>query len=391
MSESNEGVVEEERQEEKSEEEIEKEKVKKEEKKSKADELWKAIQAGDEKNLTTRVASILNRYPETRNSDITLQMQYWRVYDGLNSDTVDLKKIYKLERLTSIARARAKIQNEYELFKADDKVRQRRRTLEEQEKESQLLDKPSYDSVEVFSDETGKTGDYVFVAGIWFLYGPATAKVQRDYFQWSREKEKAGVKLPKEFHFKNLSNTNYDQLKIYKEFSDFFIQNGEMISFKAVGVNQTKINRMPITDLVIKLYYQFVRLGVEHEINSGRISLPKKINLTKDQDGESELVIETIKQELGDNFKLHYEDQLVMDQLIPMESHKSALLQFADLFAASINRRYNNPGTNNKDELANYILEAVRLKEFKISASKVETEDIETEDNSDHSVLFLFD
>ena len=145
------------------------------------------------------------------------------------------------------------------------------------------------------------------------------------------------------------------------------------------------------TDLVLKLYYQFVRLGVEHEINSTRISLPQKINLTKDQDGESELVIETIKQELGDNFKLHYENQLVMDQLIPVESHESIFLQFADLFAAAINRKYNNPGTNNKDELANYILETVRLNEIKIAASKVETKDIETEDNSDHSVLFLFD
>ena len=102
MSESNEDVVEEERQEEKSEEEIEKEKVKKEEKNSRADELWRAIQA--DKERTTRVASILNRYSETRNSDFTLQMQYWRVYNDMNSDTVDLKKLFTLERLTSIVK-----------------------------------------------------------------------------------------------------------------------------------------------------------------------------------------------------------------------------------------------------------------------------------------------
>jgi len=377
--------------EEKSEEELEKDRMKKEEKKSKADELWKAIQAGDNKTLTTRVANILNRYPDTRDSDLTLQMQYWRVYNGLDSENIDIKKLYGLERLTSIARARAKIQNEYELFQARDEVKRRRKTLEEQEKESQLLDKPSYDSLEVYSDETGKTGDYVFVAGFWFLNASTSSKIQRDFLKWSSEKEKSGVTMPKEFHFKDLSNTNRDQLKLYKDFFNFIIQNGEMVSFKAVGVNQKKIKRMPVTELVIKLYYQFVRLGVEHEINSERISLPRKINLTKDQDGESELVIETIKQELGDNFKLHYDDRLIMDQLITMESHKNIFLQFADLFAAAINRKYNSPGNNHKDELANYILDSVRLNEIKFAASTVEEENIDAEDNSDHSVLFLFD
>lgn len=381
----------EERQGEKSEEELEKERLKKAEKKSKADELWTAIQAGDNKNLTTRVANILNRYPDTRDSDLTLQMQYWRVYNGLDSENIDIKKLYKLEKLTSIARARAKIQNEYELFQARDEVKRRRKTLEEQTKESQLLDKPSFNSLDVFSDETGKTETYVFIAGIWFLHERTTSKIQRDFNAWSSEKEKAGVKLPKEFHFKNLASSNEIELKLYKEFFDLIIQNGEMISFKAVGANKTKLKRIATSDLVMKLYYQFVRLGVQHEIKSERISLPKKINLTKDQDGESELVIETIKQEIGDNFKLHYQDGLIMDQLISMEARKSIFLQFADLFVASINRKYNNPGKNNKDKLAEYILESVRINEIKLVASTVEEKDLDAKDNSDHSVLFLFD
>lgn len=391
MSESNKDVIEEVGPDEKSEEEIEKERFKNEEKKSKADELWKAIQAGDDKKLTTRVASILNRYPNTRNSDLTLQMQYWRVYNGITSETVNLKDLYKLERLTSITRARAKIQNEYQLFRADDEVRRRRRTREEEEKESQLLDKPSYKSIDVFSDETGKTADYVFVAGVWFLESQVASKVQRDFVKWSIEKEKAGVNLPKEFHFMKLQNNSSDHLELYKEFFDLIMQNSAMISFKAVGVNKTKINRMSISDLVIKLYYQFVRLGVDHEISSERISLPHKINLTKDYDGESELVIENIKQEIGDNFRIHHGDDLVMDQLICMDSQKNIFLQFADLFAASINRKYNNPGNNNKDKLAEYILDAVRINEINISAREVERTDVEMEDNSDHSVLFMFD
>lgn len=82
------------------------------ENKRKADALWNAVQMGEDKHLTTRVANILNRYPETRNSDITLQIKYWQVYGGLTSNFVDLTRLYKLERLTSISRARAKIQKD---------------------------------------------------------------------------------------------------------------------------------------------------------------------------------------------------------------------------------------------------------------------------------------
>ncbi|RHW35048.1 DUF3800 domain-containing protein [Oceanobacillus profundus] len=361
-------------------------------KKRKADALWKAVQMGENKHLTTRVANILNRYPETRNSDITLQIKYWQVYDQLTSNFLDLTRLYKLERLTSISRARAKIQNEYKLFIADSEVRRKRRTLEEDEKEAQLLDKPSYGTINVFADETGKTEKFVIVAGVWSLSEQLASKVYRDFIQWSRRKEEQGIKLPEEFHFKNLNNKNNQELELYKEFFNLIISNGEMISFKGVAVNKSKINRISITDLVIKLYYQFIRLGINHEINSNRVQLPKKINLTKDEEeGESALVLETVKQNLADNFKIHHDDNLIMDQLISMPSHKHIFLQFADLFVAALNRKYNNPGNNNKDRLAEYILETVQLKEVKFSASQVELDEEKNTEDIDHSVLFIFD
>lgn len=373
-------------------EEEEENKEKEEERKKKADALWKAVQMGDDKHLTTRVANILNRYRESRNSDITLQIKYWQVYNGLTSNFVDLTRLYTLEKLTSLSRARAKIQNEYKLFVADDEVRRRRKTLEEVEKEAQLLDKPSYGTINVFADETGKTETFVIVAGVWVLSEQVSSRIQRDFIQWSREKEEQGINLPVEFHFKNLSNRNNQELELYKEFFNLIVRNGEMISFKGVSVNKSKINRIPISDLVTKLFYQFIRLGINHEINSNRIQLPKKINLTKDEEtGESELVLETIKQNLEDNFKIHHEDDLIMDQLISMPSHNHILLQFADLFVASLNRKYNNPGNNNKDRLSEYILETVRLKEISFSANQVELDDEADTEEIDHSVLFVFD
>lgn len=378
---------------EKSEEELEDEKLKKEQKKNRADELLVAVQTGSDKNLITRVATILNKYPNARKSDLTLQMKYWEMYNGLKSSSVELSNMYKFEKLTSIARARAKIQNEYELFQAPDKTRRARKRLAEQEKESQLLDKPAVDSLDVFSDETGKNEKYVFVGGIWFLNNKITSSIHRDFLKWEKKKLEAGIKVPKEFHFKDLKSKNENELEIYKEFFDLILQNAGMISFKAAGANSSKINRMGTSELVRKVHYQFVRLGIKHEVDSQRISLPKKINLTKDQDGEGELILTNIKQDLEDVLELHYKDNLFIDQFVTMKASKSIFLQFADLFVASINRKYNvkTDSTNHKDKLAEYILNAVQLNEIKISASEVDNKDFESKDDSDHSVLFLFD
>ncbi|WP_166786724.1 DUF3800 domain-containing protein [Jeotgalibacillus salarius] len=357
--------------------------------KKKKEALWRAVRAGDTKHLTTRVAHILNRYPESRNSDITLQIKYWQVYNGLKSNFVDLTRLYKMERLTSIARSRAKIQNEYKMFLADKKVRARRRGLEESEKESQLMEQPSHGITVIYADETGKTSNYLMVAGVWILNNKSSSKVLRNNIEWKKKKESEGVVLPNEFHFKELKNNDKD-LNLYIEFFDTLINNADMASFKAVAVNKTKINKIPISELVNKLYYQFVRLGLNHEIESNRITFPQKIDLIKDEDGDSELTLETLKQSLTDNFKLHFNDDVKIDQIIPMSSDGDIFLQFADLFAGALNRFYNTPGTNHKDKLAEYIINSVGLKEIKFAASDVDTEeDLEAE--IDHSVLFLFD
>ena len=118
------------------------------------------ITTDDHKHLLTRVAHVLNRYQQTRNSDITLMLKYWEVYhsDAYKAgDAVTPDLLYRLERLTSITRARAKIQNEYRLFKGDEEVRRFRKNNEEIEKEIQLSTKPDVPTVSIYCDETGKT------------------------------------------------------------------------------------------------------------------------------------------------------------------------------------------------------------------------------------------
>ena len=131
--------------------------------------LLASLAGGDFSTQRTKVAFVLNLYPRTRNSDITLSLKYWEIFqpDLFNKNGIKPENLFKLERMHFIARARAKIQNEYELFTADEKVRLHRRQHEETMQDEVFNDVPARKVVNVFSDETGKNGDYVIVASVW--------------------------------------------------------------------------------------------------------------------------------------------------------------------------------------------------------------------------------
>jgi hypothetical protein len=135
--------------------------------------LVEKVANADYDTLTARVAWVLNHSVAARDSDITLQIKYWQAFESamMSGRVITLDDLYKLTRLTSLSRARAKIQNEYQLFLASEEVRQRRGVLEEQERDRQREDRPDYPLYTVYTDESGKTGDHLIVGSMWLLGG----------------------------------------------------------------------------------------------------------------------------------------------------------------------------------------------------------------------------
>lgn len=363
------------------------------ERRRKAEALWIDVQQGNTRYLITRVASILNRYPETRNSDIALQIKYWQVYQDLRGDVISLDKLFELERLTSIARCRAKIQNEYGLFLADEKYRKYRRDEEERQREFQIATKPAMPIVSIYADETGKNDEYVIVGGIWILDERREGELNSHLVQWIHNKKQEDPSCPDEFHFNKVKN-NGTNLEVYKDFFNQVIGQGGMISFKAVAVKKSKLNKS-IDEIVTNLYYQLVRLGIEHEKNTQRISLPKQVRYIKDrEEGESSLRLKEIQQSIIDNFKIHYNDDLKLNGFMSIDSKLSRFIQVADLFTGALNRRYNVQNSNNnrnaKDELADYILDIIGLEEIKYPSTQFE-DNFQNDVNSDMATIYIFD
>ncbi|WP_405152889.1 hypothetical protein [Paenibacillus sp. FSL K6-0108] len=151
--------------------------------------LHNNLSSGNLDTLISRVAYVLNNYKESRNSDMILKIKYWQIFQGVTGNTIDIKDMFKLERDTQISRARAKIQNEYKLFQADQKIRWYRKGKEEAEKEVQISNKPSHPSLTIFADESGKSGadKYLIIGGLWVLDHNRVHELQSHFKKWKAD------------------------------------------------------------------------------------------------------------------------------------------------------------------------------------------------------------
>lgn len=332
-----------------------KQKLSKEERlaKEKANFLEK-LASGDTNHVQTRVAWILNRYPSARDSDVTLQVQYWRTFnrDLLSGpNTVTLENLYQLTRLTDIARARAKIQNEYHLFQASDVVRKRRTAKEGEERERQIDDQPPLSTLTVYSDESGKTDTHLIVGSVWFLSGEDVGRVTLALDEW---RDKVGFR--DEFHFTKVNERNVDRYLNVINILDTF---ATTISFRAITIERrghTDLSRV-LDDLLLHLLVR----GVKHEHESGRAPLPRSISVFKDAEEESrdKLAVENLTFHLKNASKSQFGGKLHVSLISAIDSKALIPLQLADLFIGSLNRRLNGnlDGTHAKDRFAQAFLD----------------------------------
>jgi hypothetical protein len=298
--------------------------------------LVEKVAANVTDTVPARVAWVLNHHPHTRNSDVALQVTYWKTFDHqwVSGSSVALENLYRLTRLTEIARARAKIQNEYRLFQASDEVRRRRVTREERERERQREDRPGYPTLTVYSDESGKTDKYLMVGSIWFLAGLDVSELSQALTAW---RESNGFK--KELHFSEISvgNVNY-----YFDVLEILYARSSAISFRAIYVERK--GHSDVTRVLDDLLFHLLVRGVQHENASRRAILPRSMSVWKDAEESSrdKLSVENLKLRLKAASKTEFDDGLQVSSVEVIDSKSIDFLQLADLFIGSLNRFLNH-------------------------------------------------
>jgi flagellar biosynthesis/type III secretory pathway chaperone len=320
-------------------------------------ELLASLAAADFTTLKARVASILNLYPATRNSDVSLALQYWATFqpDLYKEAGILPKDLFKLERLHYLVRARAKIQNEYGLFQADDKVKRHRRKLEEKMEAEVIQDAAPRKVVHVYADETGKTQKYVLVASVWVLAGRAVFSITQAINEW-RTTSGWGIR---ELHFAKFGRQDMDALRQYLE---VILANREFLSFKVIAVEKARTKR-PIEEVVEKLHEHMLVRGAAHEIESNRIDLPRDIAVTIDEEQSLDsFVIADLKRRVADRYQHDHDGQFLLTDIQTTSSRNSALVQLADLIAGAVNRYLNHEGERNyKDDMADLVVKMLDI------------------------------
>lgn len=294
-----------------------------------------AISRNSPKRLLDRVAWILNHYTNARDSDIACQLHYWKTFQGdLYSGGNILQENYpKLERLNSITRARARVQNDLKMFIASPEVRKRRGKLEDEEKQRALEERPTFPIYCIYADESGKTSKYLLVGSVWVLRSYETIKITNAINQ-----KKQSIGFKGEMHFKEINKGNLDT---YCELLNAIIENSSSISFKGIGVLRSGLTNLD--DTLNKLFYHMVIQGIKEEDTSGRAVLPRNLQFRKDSEEESKdkLSMMEIELQLRNAAKSIFNDRLYVDIVEAENSERSPLMQIADLFVSSISRYLN--------------------------------------------------
>jgi hypothetical protein len=318
-------------------------------------ELLNRIVSGQIENIKDRVAYILNHSNEARNSDIELAWFYWTNFERekFSGHTVSKEQMLAMTRISSLSRIRAKIQNEYKLFQADDTVKRFRGKLEEDKKTEAVEDKPSGLGIySVYIDETGKNQEYISVGSLWNLKFDFSAvySAHIELKKWKDEKQ-----IDFEFHFRELTK---NRLELYKEFFVKYITKFPETGFKLIVLNNKGLSDkgQAITDLT----YHLISKGIEHENSTGRAPFPRVLQVWIDEEekGSDKLKMENIKERL----KSQKIKGLYFGDFAAVSSKGSFDAQIVDLFTASINRKLHSQNDGHfKDEFANFVLDVLKF------------------------------
>lgn len=320
-------------------------------------ELLNNVSSATVNTLRDKVAWVLNQNPEARDSDITLMLHYWEIFESniYNGQYIKPDDLYRLTRLTSITRERARIQNVYKLFQASSKIQNHRGTLSEEEKEKAVEDKPvGYPSLTVYMDESGKNADQLIVGSVWFL--ESGKPIYDIHKRITAFKEEAG--FSKEFHFANMARND---LKIYQEMIEIFLHEAPTFSFKIISVPTRGIQNKQ--EALRQLFYHLIVKGVENENETGRAVLPRSIQIWKDseEEGSDRLLVADLDDKLRQASSTLFDNNLQLGLVRYADSEHNLFLQIADLFSASANRILNESAIarNHKTDFAEFFLDAV--------------------------------
>jgi hypothetical protein len=305
----------------------------------------------DAKELRTnkeKVAYILNRFPDTRNSDKVLWVKYLELFHEINPSTTFLEAITSgdLPPQTVVARSRAELQNVYSMYlptRPDIVVkRQGRRKAFERvfQNLDSVLDEPLRQT-SVYTDESGLTDSYLLIGFFLTVNGRDAFKVVQQILEWKMTGKKPY------FHFKDLKKNQVE------DFLRFFKTAIEIPSARAYIHIFDRARLLGEEKQILCDLYGISAIDTLRSLQGGGLI---------DEEHKFELIMDRSQdQRFYRKLENDLEPKLLQRRIgfygvTDVDSKDNYLVQTADVIVGAFNRAINSPGANAKDELSQHIL-----------------------------------
>lgn len=302
------------------------------------------------KTIKDRVSYLLNRFPETRNSDKELWLRYLENFLGIDTGntSLDVAAESELPSQMSLSRARAELQNRYNLYlpTRPDVIIHRQKRRQAYVRVFQNLDSLDGDvsnDSNLYSDESGLNDAYL-------LFGFFTTINGKDMFDFYRQVlvNNASAQKKPYFHFADLQRNDINR------YYDFFRLAVEQKSARVfMHIFRRDDLRGKQKDLVLKAYEVSAIETIRNLQSQGLIDEYHRFELFPDA-GQDSVFYKELEQNIEPKL---LERKIKFRGIRAADSKTSYAVQVADIVTGAFNRVINSPGSNHKDELAGRILD----------------------------------
>jgi hypothetical protein len=301
-------------------------------------------------NREQRVAHILQRFPETRDSDTALCIRYWKLFqaDVLERwNPLELEVLHELDRIETLGRVRRLVQNDLRLFRGVEETRRAREAMQKELHEYLAAHRDSLSEVRFYLDETGNEGDktYSGIAGVCIINWKQYEKHHAALAQW---RLKQG--WPETVHF---SETGADKV-------DRAVSLLQQLQARRSGIlflGYSLASRGRTNEDLFSLFIQLVVDALKHLRDLRCLTENRSVRVIKEAEaGFDSLFLHKMTKQLGEMVALEFPGQLTVLPVEAIPKGRTVLLECADLIAGGMQRRALYKGRNPKDRLAEAVM-----------------------------------
>ena len=297
-----------------------------------------------------RIAYVLQRFPETRESDTALCIRYWKTFQAEVIERwhpLELEVLFELDRSETLGRLRRMIQNDLRLFRGLEDTRRAREAMQAEFHEYLAAHHDTLPEVRFYLDETGNEGGktYTGIAGVCIANWKQFEKHQAALEQW---RSKQG--WPETIRF---SETGADKLDRAVSLLQQLQSRRSGLLF--LGYSLASRGRTDRDQL--SLFIQLIVDSLKHLRECGCLNEHRRVRVIKEaQSGFDSLYLNTMSKQLGEVVAIEFPGELAVLPVEAVPKGRTVLLECADLIAGGMQRRALYNGRNPKDLLAEAIV-----------------------------------